>query len=62
MQNFDSHISFRAYRQDRERLIEVANKWQIEEAEVARRALRAGLEVLHKCEIPGTRKTRTETE
>jgi hypothetical protein len=55
MEPFDGTIVFRAYRQDRAELTEVARKWQLEEAEIARRAIRIGLEALRKVRIPGNR-------
>ena len=53
MESFDAQIAFRAYKQDREELARVAKQWQLEEAEVCRRALRTGLEVLRKFKMPG---------
>lgn len=58
MENFDTIISFRVYEEDKTDLTAVADAWQLEESEVARRALRAGLEVLRKFKMPGTRECR----
>ena len=54
--NFDDLLAFRFYREDRADLAEVARRWQLDEAEIARRALRAGLEVLRTFDPPGLRK------
>jgi len=50
---FDELIAFRAYREDKPDIGDVAKEWQLDESEVARRALRAGLEVLRKFKMPG---------
>jgi hypothetical protein len=55
---FDELIAFRAWKEDREDLSRVASAWQLEEAEVARRALRAGLKLLEKIKLPGVRPER----
>jgi uncharacterized protein (DUF2267 family) len=55
---FDELIAFRAYREDKQDIGEVAKQWQLDESEVARRALRAGLEVLRKFKLPGLREER----
>jgi hypothetical protein len=53
--SFDELIAFRALKQDREDLADVAQRYQLDEAEIARRALRAGLDVLRKFRMPGVR-------
>jgi len=55
-QNFDELIAFRTYRDDKADLAAVARRWELDEAEIARRALRAGLDVLRNVVVPGTRK------
>jgi hypothetical protein len=55
---FNELIAFRAWKEDREDLAEVAHEWQLDESEIARRALRAGLDVLRKFKMPGTREER----
>lgn len=57
--NYDELIAFRAYREDKAELSEVAQAWQLDESEIARRALRAGLEVLRKFKIPGVREAQS---
>src|SRR4030095_12436149 len=52
---FDELIAFRAFTEDKADLCEVAQQWQLDESEIARRALRAGLEVLRKFKLPGVR-------
>lgn len=59
--NLDELIAFRAYPEDRVDLLRVARDWQLDEAEIARRALRAGLEVLRKFKIPGRRRIARKT-
>jgi hypothetical protein len=55
---FDELIAFRAWKEDRDDLSRVASEWQLDEAEIARRALRAGLDVLRKFKMPGVREER----
>jgi hypothetical protein len=55
---FDELIAFRAFSEDKNDLIAVARDWQLDEAEIARRALRAGLQVLRKFKVPGCREER----
>jgi hypothetical protein len=62
MEPFDGTIVFRAYREDRAELTEVAHRWQLEEAEIARRAIRIGLETLRKVKIPGNASHRRRDE
>ena len=40
---------------DKADLARIAREWQLEEAEIARRALRAGLDVSRKFRMPGIR-------
>jgi hypothetical protein len=49
-------IAFRAHEADKADLARVAERYQLDEAEIARRALRAGLEVLNKFKMPGVRR------
>jgi len=58
---FDELIAFRALKDDKLDLTEVARQWQLDEAEVARRALRAGLDVLRNFKIPGVRERKIQT-
>ena len=59
--NFDELFSFWLYKEDKVDLVEVARKWQLHEAEIARRALRAGLEVLRSFDPPGVQKRLKKT-
>lgn len=55
---YEELIAFRAHRDDKANLNEVARHWQLDESEIARRALRAGLDVLRKFKLPGGREKR----
>jgi hypothetical protein len=55
---FDELIAFRARAADRAEVREIAVRWQLDESEIARRALREGLRVLREYKIPGTREVR----
>lgn len=58
----DVLIAFRALREDRSELDEVAKRWQLNPGEVARRAFREGLAAIRKVDLPGTRVTRTKND
>ena len=58
MERFDTQFAFRGHKRDREDLAQLAEKWQLEEAEVCRRALRTGLVVLSKFKMPGVSRPR----
>jgi hypothetical protein len=51
----DVLIAFRALEVDRAELDEISRRWQLNPAEVARRAFREGLAIVKKIELPGTR-------
>ena len=55
---FEELIAFRAFSEDKQDLIEVAQAWQLDESEIARRALRAGLQILRDFKVPGVREER----
>ena len=50
---FDALMAFKVFQRDREALLRVAEKLELDPAEIARRAFRAGLVILDKTEIPG---------
>jgi len=52
---FDEIITFRALREDKKELVDLARTWQLEESEIARRALRTGLKEIRSQKIFGTR-------
>ena len=52
---YDELIAFRAFNADKADLSRVAGILQLDEAEIARRALRAGLKILERIDLPGRR-------
>jgi hypothetical protein len=52
---YDELIAFRAFKADKADLSRVASILQLDEAEIARRALRAGLKILERIDLPGRR-------
>ena len=52
---YDELIAFRAFKADKADLSRVAGILQLDEAEIARRALRAGLKILERIDLPGRR-------
>ena len=58
LEPFDVLIAFRAFSEDKKDLSAVAKQWQLDESEIARRALRAGLQILKKFKLPGLREER----
>lgn len=55
---FDEIITFRVLRQDKEELVDLARNWQLDESEIARRALRTGLKEIRSQKIFGTREVK----
>jgi len=56
LQAFPEIVAFRCKTADKADLIQVAQQWELDESEIARRALRAGLEILRGVKLPGTRR------
>ena len=52
---FDETLSFRVLSEDKRELIELARNWQLDESEIARRALRQGLREIRSQKIFGIR-------
>jgi hypothetical protein len=50
---YEALIAFRAHSADKAELAEVSRLWQLDESEIARRALRTGLDVLRNFKVPG---------
>lgn len=51
---FETSINVRVQNTDREKLAEVAERLRLEESEIARRALRVGLQFFKNVDLPGS--------
>jgi hypothetical protein len=51
--HYDDLIAFRALKRDKAELTRIARGLQLDESEIARRALRAGLKILADVRLPG---------
>lgn len=59
---YDEIITFRVLREDKRELVDLARNWQLDESEIARRALRIGLKEIRSEKIFGTREMKDETK
>ena len=58
--SFDELIAFRVLKSDRAALRRVAEKLELDQSEIVRRAFRTGLQILDKAQIPGSSHARGE--